>query len=182
MRGSYTTADHCHDARMAALRLGWDRFSLMGHSMGGGICACLAGTIPDKIKRLVILEITGQGGSNPQHAPVMLGRAIHLLSVRHGLAQRSAQRKRQQQQQTEKEKGATTTTKGGGAAAGGGKESSLLEQFQDAAASAKTLSDLNGKQKLQMYGLFKQAQTGAKTASFEQFFCRNDHFTKTGSG
>jgi hypothetical protein len=96
----------------------------------------------------------------------MLGRAIHLLSVRHGLAQRSAQRKRQQQQQKEKEKGATTTTKGGGAAAGGGKESSLLEQFQDAAASAKTLSDLNGKQKLQMYGLFKQAQTGAKNASF----------------
>ena len=35
-----------------------------------------------------------------------------------------------------------------------------MEQFQDAAASAKTLSGLNGKQKMQMYGLFKQAQAG----------------------
>ena len=142
--GSYTTADHVHDARMAALRLGWDRFSLMGHSMGGGICACLAGTIPDKIKRLVLLEITGQGGMSPTRAPQQLGRSLHLLSVRHGLAKRSGA--------------------GGGRGAGAkkdGKEAAgIWPQFQDAAAAAKQLSTASGKEQLQMYGLYKQAQAG----------------------
>lgn len=150
IRGSYTTADHVHDARMAALRLGWERFSLIGHSMGGGICACLAGTIPDKIKRLVILEITGQGGSNSQHAPQMLGRAIHMLSVRHGLAQRSTNKARPPAHHTgasSKAEPSTDTT-------------SRTQDFEQAAATAKQLPSLKPKDSLALYGLFKQAQAG----------------------
>lgn len=151
VRGSYTTADHVHDARMAALRLGWDRFSLMGHSMGGGICACLAGTIPDKIKRLVILEITGQGGSNPQHEPQMLGRTIHLLSVRHGLAQRSANKAGQ---------GAPRTDAASSSTARPSADTTSTQEFEQAAATAKQLSSLKPKERLALYGLFKQAQAG----------------------
>ena len=45
---SYTTADHVHDTRMAVLRLGWDEFNIIGHSMGGGIAATLAGPYPSR--------------------------------------------------------------------------------------------------------------------------------------
>ena len=117
----------------------------VGHSMGGGICACLAGTIPDKIKRLVLLEITGQGGMSPTRAPQQLGRSLHLLSVRHGLAKRSG----------------AGGGRGGGAGKKDGKEAAgIWPQFQDAAAAAKQLSTASGKEQLQMYGLYKQAQAG----------------------
>ena len=37
------------DALAAADALGWDRFSLLGHSMGAGIASLVAGTAPERI-------------------------------------------------------------------------------------------------------------------------------------
>ena len=36
--------------------LGWHRFSLLGHSMGAGVASYLAGTIPEKIKSVILIE------------------------------------------------------------------------------------------------------------------------------
>jgi len=37
---------------------GWGKFSLVGHSMGGGISSLYAGTFPDEIVALVMLDLT----------------------------------------------------------------------------------------------------------------------------
>lgn len=37
---------------------GWGKFSLLGHSMGGGISSLYAGTFPDKIAALIMLDLT----------------------------------------------------------------------------------------------------------------------------
>jgi len=39
--------------------LGWDRFSLLGHSMGAGVASYLAGTIPDKIDFIILIDGLG---------------------------------------------------------------------------------------------------------------------------
>ena len=47
----------------------------------------LAGTIPTKVKRLVILEITGQGGIQPESVPDELSRSLNVLADKHGLGE-----------------------------------------------------------------------------------------------
>ena len=43
----------------AADALGWDRFILLGHSMGAGIGTLAAGTFPERIARLVLIDGMG---------------------------------------------------------------------------------------------------------------------------
>lgn len=55
---SYTTAAAiCHVLDVADA-LGWDRFSLLGHSMGAGI-ASLTASVSDRVERLVVIEALG---------------------------------------------------------------------------------------------------------------------------
>ncbi len=56
--------------------LGWDRAHLMGHSMGGGVCAMFAGAQPDRVERLVLLEGLGPLSTRPEDAPATAGKAI----------------------------------------------------------------------------------------------------------
>ncbi len=39
--------------------LGWERFSLLGHSMGAGIASVLAAAAPERIEKLVLIEALG---------------------------------------------------------------------------------------------------------------------------
>ncbi len=55
----YPFMDLAADVWRAVEALGWDRFALLGHSMGAAIGAVLAGTFPDRITRLVLLEGLG---------------------------------------------------------------------------------------------------------------------------
>jgi pimeloyl-ACP methyl ester carboxylesterase len=54
--------------------LGWQRFSLLGHSMGAAISVLAAGTVPDRIERLIAIEAAG-----PFSAPE--GSAAELLAI-----------------------------------------------------------------------------------------------------
>jgi pimeloyl-ACP methyl ester carboxylesterase len=60
----------------AADALGWERFSLMGHSMGGAIAALAGGSVPERITRLVSLEAVGPPSSLDAKAPLSLARAL----------------------------------------------------------------------------------------------------------
>ncbi|MGW0210771.1 alpha/beta fold hydrolase [Streptomyces sp. NPDC003233] len=51
--GAYTTAEAAGDLVELADRLGWDRFSVIGHSMGGAVAQRLAATVPDRLRRMV---------------------------------------------------------------------------------------------------------------------------------
>lgn len=65
-------------AAVAAARdaLGWDRCALLGHSLGAGIAATLAGAQPSRTSALVLLEGAGPLAEAPEHAAERLGRAL----------------------------------------------------------------------------------------------------------
>lgn len=79
-RGPYHFIDSVADAVQAADALGWDRFSLLGHSMGAGISTLVAGTVPERIDRVVLLEGLGPMVTDPAHAPRQLSRSIRSES------------------------------------------------------------------------------------------------------
>ncbi|MEM7039910.1 MAG: alpha/beta hydrolase, partial [Bacteroidota bacterium] len=54
--GSYYLWDHLADVAEVVQQLGWQRFSLVGHSMGAGIACWFAGTFVDKVDRLVLID------------------------------------------------------------------------------------------------------------------------------
>jgi pimeloyl-ACP methyl ester carboxylesterase len=57
--GYYHFLDYVADLRSLIAALGRERVSLVGHSMGGSICAYYAGAFPDEVHRLALLEGTG---------------------------------------------------------------------------------------------------------------------------
>ena len=65
---SYHFVDMIIDAIEAINFLGWNRFSLIGHSMGAGVASYLAGTIPEKIDSVILIEGLG---SLTQKAAIM---------------------------------------------------------------------------------------------------------------
>ncbi len=55
----YSFALAMHNVLDVADALGWDRFALLGHSMGAGIASLLAAACPQRIERLVAIEALG---------------------------------------------------------------------------------------------------------------------------
>ncbi|MEX2980691.1 alpha/beta fold hydrolase [Streptomyces sp. C36] len=51
--GAYTTGEGAADVLALADRLGWQRFSLIGHSMGGGVVQRVAAMAPGRVRRIV---------------------------------------------------------------------------------------------------------------------------------
>ena len=50
--GAYTTQEAAADVLALADRLGWDRFSLIGHSMGGSVIQRVVAAAPHRVRRL----------------------------------------------------------------------------------------------------------------------------------
>ncbi|MEM7674719.1 MAG: alpha/beta hydrolase [Myxococcota bacterium] len=57
--GYYHFYDYYDDCRTLMAELGWSRFDLLGHSMGGSISTALAALSPDQVSSLVLLEGMG---------------------------------------------------------------------------------------------------------------------------
>ncbi|WKX70116.1 alpha/beta fold hydrolase [Streptomyces sp. XD-27] len=51
--GDYTTAEAAGDLLALADHLGWDRFSLVGHSMGGAVAQRVVAAAPQRVRRMV---------------------------------------------------------------------------------------------------------------------------------
>ncbi|MFF3492530.1 alpha/beta fold hydrolase [Streptomyces sp. NPDC002795] len=51
--GAYTTAEAAADVLDLADRLGWERFSLIGHSMGGSVAQRVVANAPRRVRRIV---------------------------------------------------------------------------------------------------------------------------------
>lgn len=60
----------------AADALGWNRFSLLGHSMGAGISTLVPAVVPERIDRLVLLEGFGPLADAAEAAPSGLAKAL----------------------------------------------------------------------------------------------------------
>ena len=55
----YTTTGAINAVLDAADALGWERFALLGHSMGAGIASLIAAAVPQRVTRLVAIEALG---------------------------------------------------------------------------------------------------------------------------
>ena len=82
----YHFIDYVADVAAVAEALGWTSFSLLGHSLGAGVAALLAGTWPERVKRLVLLEGLGPMTDPEERAPERLREALagELAAVRRG--------------------------------------------------------------------------------------------------
>ena len=54
----------------------WDRLILLGHSMGASVATLFAGTFPEKVDKLVLLEALGPLTSPADEAPERLKRSL----------------------------------------------------------------------------------------------------------
>ena len=66
----YQLWDYALDALMAAQQLGWGKFSLLGHSLGGIISVLIAGAVTEKVERVALIDglvpETGEANKSPQ--------------------------------------------------------------------------------------------------------------------
>jgi pimeloyl-ACP methyl ester carboxylesterase len=85
--GYYHFADYTADLAFLVRRLG-GRVALVGHSMGGSACLTYAGTEPDRVAALVLLEGLGPPDSAHDVAPGRFARWIGDLERVHGRSDR----------------------------------------------------------------------------------------------
>lgn len=76
---AYNVWDYAHDVLQTAEQFGWQKFSLLGHSMGAIVSVLLAGAMPERIARLALIDgvipYTGEADTAPQK----LGESLQAL-------------------------------------------------------------------------------------------------------
>ncbi|GAB4348539.1 MAG: alpha/beta fold hydrolase [Gammaproteobacteria bacterium] len=75
----YHFIDFVPDILAVADSLGWNRFSMVSHSLGAGVSAVLAGTVPERVERLVLIEGLGPWSGTAESTPGRLAEASHQL-------------------------------------------------------------------------------------------------------
>lgn len=81
----YTFVGAVHQVLDIADALGWQRFALLGHSMGAGIASLVAAAVPDRIERLVAIEALG---ALPETEPETVPRLRDAVAASRSLGQR----------------------------------------------------------------------------------------------
>ncbi|MEZ6929606.1 alpha/beta fold hydrolase [Aeromonas sp. S16(2024)] len=72
----YVFVDWLDDLHQIAQAAGWQRFILLGHSLGALIASAYAGVFPEQIVRLILLEGLGPLSQPDEEVPAQLRRAI----------------------------------------------------------------------------------------------------------
>lgn len=72
----YSLPDYVFDVLQAAEQLGWQRFSLLGHSLGAIISVFLAAALPERIERLALIDGLMPPTGEADAAPQQLGKAL----------------------------------------------------------------------------------------------------------
>lgn len=72
----YHTMDHVDDVLAVVNQLEWDRFALVGHSMGAGVGSLFAGAMPERVSRFVMIDGLGPYAGSAEEAPVILREAL----------------------------------------------------------------------------------------------------------
>lgn len=75
----YHFIDFIPDVIAAADALGWDSFSLLGHSLGAAITSFVAAIIPERITHLALIEGLGPLSGDPEHGPAALLKSIRQM-------------------------------------------------------------------------------------------------------
>jgi pimeloyl-ACP methyl ester carboxylesterase len=72
----YHYIDYLSDVLAAADALGWERFGLLGHSLGGALASVLAPAFPERIERLLLIEALGPPTGPADQALAQLQRGL----------------------------------------------------------------------------------------------------------
>lgn len=73
---NYLFVEWLHDVDCIVEALGWTSWTQLGHSMGAGISVCFAGTFPEKIDALIMLEGIGPLTTSAEEIPKLIARGI----------------------------------------------------------------------------------------------------------
>ncbi|GAA0385640.1 alpha/beta hydrolase [Streptomyces luteireticuli] len=85
-KGEYTTAEGAADVLALADKLGWERFSLVGHSMGGSIVQRVPALAPHRVRRLVgITPVPASGLPLPPEQWELFADSAHLPAHRRAI-------------------------------------------------------------------------------------------------
>ena len=79
----YHLIDNVDDVLAIADALGFEQFTLMGHSMGAGISTYVAAIAPERINRLILIEGLGTHASPEEQAPKILATAVKDMRRAH---------------------------------------------------------------------------------------------------
>ncbi|PWB35698.1 alpha/beta hydrolase [Pseudomonas sp. SDI] len=72
----YALWDYAHDVLRVAEQLGWERFALLGHSLGAIISVVLAGALPERVTQLALIDGVIPPGAEPRDAAERMGMAL----------------------------------------------------------------------------------------------------------
>ena len=81
---SYQLWDYALDALLVAEQLGWQRFSLLGHSLGASVSMLLAAALPERVARLALIDGLLPLTHEPELAPQQLGEALNAQLAQAG--------------------------------------------------------------------------------------------------
>lgn len=74
--GTYNIWQDVPDVFAVADRLGWERFTILGHSRGAAIASLAAGTFPDRVVSLVLIDGGIPVPGEPDEAPQRFARSL----------------------------------------------------------------------------------------------------------
>jgi len=72
----YGLPDYAHDVLQVAQQMGWERFSLLGHSLGAIVSVIIAGALPERINRLALIDGLIPPLGEPEGAAERMGTAL----------------------------------------------------------------------------------------------------------
>ncbi|CAN0033880.1 unnamed protein product [Choristocarpus tenellus] len=77
----YGMLDYPEYVLEAASALGWNKFTLVGHSMGAAVASLVASSFPELVERCVFIDTLGPITVSPAMAPKHLRRSIQSRGV-----------------------------------------------------------------------------------------------------
>ena len=75
----YHFVDFVEDVVRVADALAWERFSLLGHSLGAAVASCTAAVIRARVRRLALIEGLGPLSRAPEDGPAAHAQAIRQM-------------------------------------------------------------------------------------------------------
>jgi len=76
----YHFVDYVPEVFEAADALGWEHFTLLGHSLGAGVAAFAAAIAPERVERLAMIEGLGPLSGDPLEEPERLATATRQMT------------------------------------------------------------------------------------------------------
>lgn len=72
----YAFSEYLFDLDAVLDALGWKRANLMGHSLGGGVAGIYASAVPERVRRVVVLDGLGPVSRNETDTASQLGKSL----------------------------------------------------------------------------------------------------------